>query len=266
VEPRIYLVVGAAFTGKTTFALGEDPEDEVDYFELEPGGWRRAHVGIKHPDRITIHRHRIPKTDLDDLGEVVIGAKGGVAPKPAHHLTGWVDIYNTIVTEYLDGLNNGKARPVIDTSTRLWLIIRQAWQEQMQNATGNVLASMEQLKYTATNARMAQFVERAEDSNKPLVLIAHEDRDFNSGELKQDGYKDLPGMADVTLRFTLENNRPVAEIWKMGEGGPDMLHRKIVQPTIEKVNTLLEGAAKVRALGMSLPDDNDELLELAAGL
>ena len=264
-EPRIYLVVGSAFTGKTTFALGSDPEDEIDYFELEPGGWRRAHIGIKHPDRITIHRHRIPKTDLDDLGEVVIGQKGGIAPRPAHKLEGWVDVYNAIRSEYVKGLS-GKARPVIDTSTRLWLIIRQAWLEQMQNATGNALASMEQLKYTATNARMAQFVEKAEDFNKPLVLIAHEDRDFETKELKQDGYKDLPGMADVTLRFTIENNRPVAEIWKLGEGGPDMLKRKIVEPTIEKVNALLEGAAKIRALGMALPDSNDELLALAEAL
>lgn len=263
-EPRIYLVFGASFTGKTTFALGEDEDDVVDYFELEPGGYRRASSGIKFPERINKHKLRTPLTELEDIGRIVVGANGA-APQPAHHLEGWMEVYGDFLKLYMAGLK-GPGRPVIDTATRLWLMVRQSFAEQLQKATGSDLVTLDQLKYTAPNARMTQVVEAPERMGKDIVLIAHEDTVFGTSILKADTFKEIQNMADVTLRFQAIDGKPVATIFKMGEGGMSLVGRQIVEPTLLKVNGILDAAAKLRGLKFPIPESNEEMVELAAGL
>lgn len=261
---RIWLIFGSNGTGKTTFALGENKDDLIDYLELEPGGYRRAATGLAHPERITVHKLRTPLTEIEDVGRIVVGANG-TAPQPAHYLEGWNDVYGEFLKAYMNGLK-GPARPVIDTATRLWLLVRQSFSEQLQKATGSDLVTLDQLKYTAPNARMLQIAEAAERYDKDLVLIAHEDTVFGTSQIKPDTMKEMPNVADITLRFRVQDSRPVATIFKLGEGGMDLLGRDIENPTLAKVNLILDGAAKLRSMHMPIPPENDQLLELAGGL
>jgi hypothetical protein len=101
-------------------------------------------------------------------------------------------------------------------------------------------------------------------------MIAHEKEiwvnDKPTGQYTHDGKKEAANLADITLRFKVEGKRPIAEIMKAGAGGMELVGRKIAEPTIPSVNAFLDAAIKIRKAGMTLPGDNKELLELAAGL
>lgn len=261
---RIYLAFGVAGSGKSDFALGcgdaEDPDDLVDFFEWESGGFRRGSARARHPERITVHKFRTPLTNIEDLtfGTIAVG-QSGTAPAPSYKLDGWLLEYGNFVRAYLQAIK-GTGRPVIDTATRLWLCVRQSFLEQLQEATGNEQARLDQLRYTEPNARMTQICEAPERFGKDLVLIAHEDTVFGTSQVKPDTFKEIPNMADVTLRFRVQDNRPVATIFKLGEGGMDLLGKDIVEPSLAKVNTILDNAAKLRSMKLSLPEDLEELV------
>lgn len=265
---RIYLLFGPNFTGKTSFALGEDEEDKVDYYEFESGGYRRASPSIRNPERITIHKFRAPLADLNDLGTVSVGERGGTAPSAVYNLNGWLETYQDFRKTYRKNLKDGTARPVLDTATRLWLIVRNGWQQQLQDATKNDEARLDQLKYTEPNARMMQIAEEPEYFDRDLVLIAHEDTVFNSNPpvYKPDTFKELPNVADVTLRFKVVGGKPIATIFKMGEGGLDLIDMEIPEPSLKKVNLLLDCAAALRRAGLAMPKTSKEVIDLGSSL
>ena len=266
---RIWLFLGPNGTGKTACALGvgdEDPSDKVDLFEWDTGSYRRASSALKHPDRVTVHRFRTPLTNIEDftMGNITVGPNGA-APTPAYKLTGWQEVYGNFLKAYLKAIK-GDGRPVIDTATRLWLAVRQSFLEQLQEATGNENARLDQLRYTEPNARMTQIAEAPERFGKDLILVAHEDTVFGTSQIKADGFKELPNMADIVVRFTLQDGKPVGTIWKLAEGGIELLNRQVEWPTLKKLSDLLDASVKVKKMGMSVPDTNEELLALAAGL
>ena len=258
---RVILVFGRSFTGKTTFALGTEKDDIVDYYEFERGGWRRASIGVPYPERIRVHSYRTPLTDLESEGEVVMSAKGGTGSRPVQALQGWEELYLDFKAEFKKNLENGPGRPVIDTGTRLWLLVSSAWNQQLQNATGNTLASLDQLKFTAANIRMNQILDAAERVDKTLIVISHEERDFKTEAIQADGYKHLPGLADFTLRFTIEDKRPVATFWKSGEAGQDVQEMTMKEPTMERVHRVLDCAAALRRAGLPMPGSVEEIIE-----
>lgn len=258
---RVTLAFGPPFSGKTSFALGED--FPVDYHEFEPGGFRRASSSIPEDAEIKVYSYRTPLTNIESTGTLLVGGGGGVAPAASYRLEGWLELYAEFLRNYIGGLKSGGGRPVIDTGTKLWLTVRQAFNQQLQEATGNEMARLDQIKYTEPNARITQITEAAERFDKDLIIIAHEDRDFNTGAIKPDTYKNMADIADISLRFEVKDNKPVATIFKIGEGGLGLIGLEIVEPTISKVNQLLDAAAILRRNKVQAPKDVEAIIAMA---
>lgn len=70
-------------------------------------------------------------------------------------------------------------------------------------------------------------------------------------------------MADCTLRFSLQNRKPVATIYKAGTGGLELIGMSISEPTLEKVNMVLDTAAALRRGGYEVPGSYEDLMERA---
>ncbi len=266
---RIHLWMGRSFTGKTHQAL---LEGRIAYFELEPNGFKRTGLPDESSKdeadrRILIHRFRVPLTNLDVEPVVKVGASGMPMPQFTYKLEGWQPLYSDIRRALRASLQEDRI-PVFDTGTRLWLIIRQAVYEQYQDAApGAELDKLQRLIYTEPNMRIIQITEEPDFFDLDVIFIAHEDTIFGTSTLKADTYKELENMADATLRFSIVDGKPVGTIFKMGAaGGLGMIGRVIEEPTLSKVNELLDAAAKLSGLKMELPEDNTELVELAAAL
>lgn len=262
---RVHLISGEAGTGKTTYALsGSKP---VDYYEFDAGSWERAAAGLDlHEGDVSVHRYYAPLTNLLSMGKISVGSGGGIAPSTVHELKGWREMFWQFVQDYLDGLK-GQGRPVIDTGTKLWLAIRQSFLQEVQEAAGKDKERLNALQYTEPNARHSQIIEGAKATGKDLVIVAHEKelwvKDQPTGVFVPDAYKETPNMADVCLRFTIESKRPVATITKAGAGGLELVGMKITEPTMDKVNEVLDAAALLRQKRMEW-DGIKMLLETAA--
>lgn len=260
---RIHLWFGPNGTGKTRAALeGASADQPVGYFELEPGGYKRASGGMQVPNgAIELKKFRVPATELEQMGTIKTGEAGGLMPQLRYKLEGWVEVLTAFTAAYMEACKAGK-RPVIDTATRLWLMQRQAYEQQVQDATGKEAEKLGQLKYTAPNARMISVAEYAERYDLDLILIAHEDTVFNSSppEYKPDTMKELVNLADVVLRFRIKNKVPVATIWKGAEAGLDMKDKEIEWPTLERVNLVLDCAAAIRGNQMPMPESIEDIL------
>jgi len=255
---RVYLFTGDNGTGKTSCALGDNPEDIVDFYEFDAGSFERAAASMNNLDRITVNKYYSPLTNLLDPGKISVSERGGIAPATVHRLTGWKDGFWSFVGAYLAGLK-GVGRPVIDTETKLWLMIRQAFLEEVQDAAGDERARLDKLQYTEPNARHSQIIEAAKMDNKDLVMLAHEKEQYvgdkGTGVMIPDGFKEVPNMADAVLRFRLVDRKPVAAITKAGAGGLDLLGVEIHEPTLPLINDVLDAAAKLRKAGKAVPRD-----------
>ena len=261
---RIHLVYGEAGTGKTTYALsGEGP---VDYYEFDAGSYERAAAGMNISTDVRVHRYYSPLTNILAQGRLSVGERGGIAPSAVHRLTGWKELFWQFVEDYLKNLD-GDGRPVFDTETKMWLLIRQAFLQEVQDAAGPERERLDQLQYTEPNARHSQIIEAAKIKGKGLVMLAHQKElfvnDKGSGQLVMDGYKEAPNMADCTLRFTLRNKAPTATIIKAGAGGLELIGMELTAPTMGRVNELLSAAEAIRRAGMIMPESADEIIETA---
>lgn len=263
---KVHLVLGDAGVGKTTYALsGEDP---VDYFETDPGSIERAMAGTNiDPARVRIHQYSPPLSSLTI--PVGLDTKNLKAPVSIHHLKGWTEVFWHLVQDYLEALN-GDGYPVFDTETKLWLMTRQTFMQELQDATGQERDRLAPLQYTEPNARYDQIISAAKAKGKDLILIAHEkeiwENDRATGRYRHDGKAEAANLADVVLRFIIRNKKPVAIVQKAGAGGLELIGREIQEPTIGKVNAILDSAAKLRRSGFELPDTNEQLVELAGSL
>jgi len=263
---RVHLILGEAGTGKSTYALSG--EGQVDYYELDMGSFERAAAGINlNEGKVSLHTYPPPLTNL--IEPVKTSTVNPAVPLSVHALEGWREMFWQFVKDYLEGLK-GSGYPVFDTETKMWLMTRQAFLQEVQEATSSEKERLNSLAYTEPNARYDQIITAAKARGKDLILIAHEKEvwvnDKPTGTYTHDGKKEAANLADVTLRFTIRNKRPLATIQKAGAGGMELVGRELVSPTIASVNEFLDAATKIRKAGMSLPDSNDELLELAAAL
>ncbi len=258
---KVIVVFGESGTGKTTFALsGSKP---AHYFEWDSGSFERAATGLNLSEGdVVLHQYPSPLTNLMDPGTLAIGQKGGYAPATGHTLSGWKDLFWGFVGDYLESLKL-PGYPVIDTDTRMYLGIRQAFLEQVQDAVGPEQDRLNTLQYTEPLARKSQIMDAARQRGKDLILLAHEKEvyfnDKPTGVLIPDTHKETVAMADCTLRFTLENKVPVATIYKAGSGGLELTGMKIPLPTLAKVNQVLDGAAALRRAGLPVSNDYEEL-------
>ena len=263
---RIHLVMGDAGTGKSTYALSG--EGQVDYYELDVGSAYRAMEAMNLPEnKVNLHTYPPPLTNLIEPERT--STINPAVPISVHRLEGWRELFWQFIKDYLEGLK-GPGYPVFDTETKMWLMTRQAFLQEVQESVSGEKERLNSLAYTEPNARYDQVITAAKSRGKDLIMIAHEkevwEGDKPTGRFIHDGKKEAANLADITLRFKVVNKKPVAEIMKAGAGGMELVGRKLEEPTIPSVNAFLDAAIKLRKAGMPLPDSNDELLELAEAL
>lgn len=258
------LAMGPAGSGKSTFALSS--EGITAYMEFDPGSFNRAAKGRNiDMSRVVLTRHYPPLTALLDIGRVSVSNQGGIAPATVHVLQGWRETYESFVQAYLVALDDPNVTTiVIDTETRMWLTIRQAFLQQVQEAKGGEGERLSQLQYTEPNARHDQILVAAKMYDKNLVLISHLKEEYRgdkaTGRMIHDGYKEAPNEADLTLEFAIEDKLPIAWVRK---GSLPLLDMKLEQPTIPYVVDLLDAAAAIQRAGLEMPTAPDEVIALA---
>lgn len=264
---RTYLAWGPAGTGKTTFALADaTPDNPVAYKELEPGGFRRAASRMRLDEgSVVVESFPTPMQELETLlsGVPTVGGKGGLHSDFSYQLDGWIELLNNVVHSMMTTSKAGQ-RPVFDTATRYWYIIRQAYEEMVQKNTGAKAESIGQLKYTWPNKIMLQTHEFPMSYGLDVIWIAHQDSVFNSDPpiYKPDCWKELPGMVDVSLQFRVQNNKPVARIVKGAESGMVLQGLDVEEPTLAKLNTILDVAAALISEGEAVEKNAEQLLAL----
>ncbi len=264
---RTYLLYGPAGTGKTTFALADaTPESPAFYAELEPGGFRRSAPRLRLAEgAVSVHSYPTPMQELANLLEGIpsLGGRGGLHSDLDSQLEGWHSLLNDVVSGMMQAVKAGQ-RPVFDTATRYWYIIRQAYEEMVQKA-GAKAESIGQLKFTWPNKIMLQTHEFPIAYGLDVIWIAHQDTVFNSDPpiYKPDTWKELPNMVDVVLKFSVSGSVPVARIVKGAESGMALQNLDIPEPTLYKVNGILDVVAELEREGESYDRDAEYLLGLA---
>lgn len=247
---RTYLLSGPNGSRKSTFGIEEASElDPVSYHEFEPGGFRRAAIRLgldpkNLPDWVRLHQYHTPVPELESMGEVILSAKGNAMPQLKYDLTGWTDIIADFNGNYMQDCKD-HYRPITDTETRLWLAQRQAYEQQVQEATnGGDSAKLDRLKYTTPNARMSGAHEFAGSYDLDAIFIAHEKQVYNSDppQYVPDTWGEAENLVDVSLRFRLAGGEAIAKIAKGAEVGA-LVGMDIPNPTLAKVSLLLDNAA-----------------------
>lgn len=265
----VLLFIGPAGSGKTTCALSG--EGKTGYFELDPGSYDRAMRGSPVDEsNIILSRHWAPLTSLMSIGKVSASGLG----MQMKHLEGWTEEYVKLVDAYLEALQNPDvSQCVFDTETAEWLMIRNGWSQQIQNAGNKVEADrMSPLVYTEANSRYEQIVTASKVFGKDLILIGHMKEEYKNdkatGTMIHDGHKEAPNLADLFLQFEVVDRKPVATIRKAGAGGLELVGMKLTAPTLVDLRNLLDGAALIRRSGLDLPVPLtlESVLELAESL
>lgn len=265
---RSYLCWGPAGTGKTTFAIADStPEHPVAFKGMEPGGFERAAKRLKFGEGAIINDYYpTPENELLTLlaGTPEVGGKGGLKADFSYNLDGWTQLLNDLVTGMMTSSKAGQ-RPVFDTATRFWLIVRQAYEEMCQKATGADVEKLGQLKFTWPNKIHMQVHEFPMQYGLDIIWIAHESTVFNSDPpiYKPDCWKELEGMVDVSLRFMVRNNKPVARIDKGGEVGMTVRGMEVEEPTLAKLNSILDVVGVLESEGEEVTKDANLLWNLA---
>lgn len=261
---RTYLASGPAGSGKTTFALADaTPENPVAYKGMEPGGFDRAAKRLRLSEGAVINDYYPIPEELDALLSAMptLGGKGGLKADLSYQLDGWVDVLNKLVTGMMAS-SKAKQRPVFDTATRFWLILRNAYEEMVQKATGKDAESIGQLRYTWPNKVHMQVHEFPINYGLDVIWIAHETTVFNSDPpiYKPDCWKELEGLVDVALKFRVAGNVPTARIDKGAEVGMSVRGMEIEYPTLKKVNAILDVVSLLDAEEEPYEKDAESLL------
>lgn len=249
---RVYLAFGASFTGKSTFSASG--KGRKWYAEFDPGSFERTGLD---PADITVCYYHAPVSNLLQRGKL---SGAGVS----RSLDGWDALWWQFVGDYLNALDQDYTDYIIDTGTKAWLVCRNSFFERVQDEKNDKERErLSRLEYQEPNGQMDSIITVAKQKGKNLIFVAHQGEvylnDKPTGELKPDGYKELANMADITLQFRLVDKKPVARIFKIGAGGLELKDMEIEQPTIAKVDELLEAAKKLRQAGKAVPDSPDKV-------
>ena len=263
-----FLVWAAPGTGKTTFALSG--EGRKWYAELDAGSYSRAVAGMPLAEgEVEVHKFYVPLTSLLDIARIdtaMVGQSGKGPVQFVHNLKGWNEKYTEFLATYLEALDTDCRYIVIDTSTRLWEMARNASMQRIQQTrpADQWSANMRTPEYQEANDQIAQIVEAAKMYDKHLILIAHQKEIWANGDatgkFQADGSKHIPAMMDMVLRFAIVDKLPVATI----EKGPLALtEMRLVAPTLPEVIDLLDSAAAIQRAGLEMPTTPDEVIALA---
>jgi hypothetical protein len=257
----VFLLIGLAGSGKTSCALSG--EGYTGFHEFDPGSYERAVQGSPIDESmIRLSRHWPPLDSLRDLGKISVGTSGGVGSATAKHLKGWLENYTKFIDAYFENLEDPEVQQIVlDTETREWLVVRQAFLQQVQEAqAGNNKQEAERLgtlQYTEPNARQEQIATAAKMYGKDLILIGHMKEEWKNNEstgvMIHDGHKEAPNIADLFLEFAIVDRKPVATIRKAGAGGLELIGMKIPAPTLSDLRGLLDNASLIRKMGGTLP-------------
>ncbi len=274
---RIYVISGSPGIGKSTCAgSGQLQEGQRHFYaETDPGSFNRAN--FPNPEVFDLHHYFPPLETLFEFGSVNIGEKGGVAPFNSRRISGMTELMEQFVADLLIALRDPAIADIIyDTSSALWQHVTAGFQQEVQDAKSNEEAKrLDTLHYTEPNRRMRSYLQAPAMMGKDLMLIEHEREvyigDKPTGTFKPDGFKEVPGMADASVRLFLVNKKPVGRITKAGAGGLELVDLEIVEPTIPKLNKLLNAAELIRnfqqrGLDQEMPGDYDSIVQLAEGL
>ncbi len=265
--PRTYLCSGLAGAGKTTFAIADaSPEHPVAYKGMEPGGFERAAKRLRLGEGSVINDYYpAPENELETLlaGIPRVGQGGGLKADFHYKLDGWVEILNRLVTGMMASSKAGQ-RPVFDTATRFWLIVRNAYEEMVQKAVSKEAESIGQLRYTWPNKVHMQVHEFPIKYGLDVIWIAHETSVFGSDPpiYKPDCWKELENMVDVSLKFFVRDRKPIARIDKGAEVGMVLKGLEVEEPTLSKLSTILDTAGALEAEGEDVPRDSAQLLTM----
>ncbi len=264
---RTYLASGPAGTGKTTFALADaTPEHPVAYKGMEPGGFDRAAKRLRLSEGAVINDYYPIPEELDALlmAMPALGNSGGLKADFKYQLDGWAQLLNSLVTGMMQS-SKAHQRPVFDTATRFWLILRNAYEELVQKATGKEAESIGQLRYTWPNKVHMQVHEFPINYGLDVVWIAHETTVFGSDPpvYKADCWRELEGLVDVALKFMVRQNKPIARIDKGAEVGMSVRGIEIEYPTLYKVNAILDVVGELDAEAEEYEKDAEYLLNVA---
>lgn len=277
--PRVYYCYSASGLGKSTFALS-GPKKKW-YAELDAGSFERAESGLDIPkDLIDINYFYPPiKWDDDEDGDKVVdtsmvGKSGHGAIKVITKLEGFRELRKQFRNAYGKALQDPEIEDVIiDTESNYYDLIQLAQKQRFQEELGVEAGKLKRAEYDELYAEMFQIMRGAKGSRKNLILLAHEKELWIGGEptgkFIPDGCKKVPDEADVSLRFVKKNRKPVAIIVKAGGADMRMVDMEIEEPTIEKVDHLLDCAKALqkemkRNKGLKFPEDVEGIINLGS--
>jgi len=270
---RVYTGYGESGKGKSTFATSGN--GLCWYAEFDAGSFERTGRDEDDP-KYEVHRYYSPLTSLLNEGVLsteMAGREGKGAVIVKHHLEGWREVYWTFIKDYVEAVKRPDVSYIVlDTSTKLFTMAQNALRQRIQDevASADQADRLKRLEYQEPQSQLGQMIEGAKIAGKDLVLVAHEtaERWVENKPVghKARGWDGAEEEADAVLRFTLLDNRPVAEITKAGKGGLDLIGLNIKEPDIETVNDVLDAAAKLRKAGKAVPRDAMEIIVEGAKL
>ena len=273
---RIWQITGRNFTGKSTLAIS-DLLGKCAYAELDAGSFERTATG-ENPD-ITITEFYPPLTALEDIGVVrtdSAGKSGGGGISIVHTYKGWqenmVGINAWVLATCAD---DAISRGIFDTASLLWDTMQNATRQRAQASGLNADQLADRLKtleFQEPNAQFYGIVSAFKRAKKDLILINHEKEEWKqnqpTGKMIPDGWRKAEDSVDVHLRMSIEAGVITAEIKKAGGiwKGPQLIGKKIAEPTLNKVSDYLAAADKLLRAEIGLPDTEEETLEMAGAI
>lgn len=266
---RVYLGWGAPGNGKSTFALSG--LGKTWYAELDPGSYERAKAGAD-PDKLEVYECYPPTEDLfaelleeGKLNTSMVGDSQKGAVQVVHRLTGWNERLRDLRQAYVKALKDPEVCTIaFDTAAQLWVLIQNSFKQRIQDETPVERVRLTRLEYEDNNRTMMMFIMAAKQQRKDLVLIAREREkylnDKGTGELIPSGWGEFQAQADLEIRFSIVNKKPMAEIKKAGGADTALIGMKIPEPTLPKLALLADCATALRSEGVPLPEAAEDIL------
>ncbi len=248
---------GATKVGRTTFMVSA-PKLAVAEFDvggLERGSTPKQREGIKVA--------RFPKP----VNIATIG----------HHFNWGLQGYTERWGEFLEWYRMPRTGIIydpevetigIDTATELYELRTDHELQQIQvNKPDRKM--LESTEYRSTNNDLKALSQEGKQHGKNMIWVFEERpiyvNDVASQEMEHRGWGGMPYAMDIVLHFAKgPGGRPQADVRQVGVGSADLEGYIIPEPTWAKMVAMIEAAAILKEIGMSLPSDLDDLIELAA--
>ena len=269
----VYLAYGPNGSGKSWFALSG--KGRKWYAEFDPGSFDRTGLDPKNPD-LELHKYPPPISSLMDKGKLdlsMVGKSGRGGVGVSLKYTDWDEIFWAgFVKDYTDALTANQFDDYIwDTAKLMWEMNQNSYRERIQEETDlDTYRGLTRLDYKTPNMWMHRFIQAAKAKSRNVVIVAHQKDEWQNGEptgrYKPDGWDEASDQSDCTLRFFVRNRRPVGILEKGGSAGMDVIGLEVVEPTIEKMNRLLDAATALRRAGIPLAGMDAEAIVQTAGM